>query len=179
MSAAGAAQEQAGRAELFERWITEHQPALRRIAAAYERDPGTREDLYQDICLAVWRALPSFRGEASVRTFLFRIAHNRATTHATRRRTLTGGDWAAAEAVPDPRPGADDNLAAGERRLELVQAMHRLPLLLRQVLILTLEDASQREIAEVLGVRENTVAARVSRARSALRRMLGTSGGGR
>ena len=44
-----------------------------RILSTYERDPSAREDMHQDLALAVWRALPSFRGAASHRTFIARI----------------------------------------------------------------------------------------------------------
>ena len=51
----------------YERILREQGPALRRAAGAYEFDPARREDLFQDICLALWQALPRFRGEASER----------------------------------------------------------------------------------------------------------------
>ena len=60
------------------RLLHEHDRALRRLAASYERDPSRQQDLVQEIWLAVWQALPRFRGECSERTFVFRIAHNRA-----------------------------------------------------------------------------------------------------
>ena len=63
------------------RLLQEHDRALRRMAASYERDPSRRQDLVQDIWLAVWQALPRFRNECSERTFVFRIAHNRAVSH--------------------------------------------------------------------------------------------------
>ena len=56
-------------------------PALRRVAASYERAPKDREDLLQEIALALWLALPRFRGECTLRSFVFRIAHNRGLTH--------------------------------------------------------------------------------------------------
>ena len=61
--------------------LTEHDAAIRRLIASYERDPSRRQDLVQDIWLAVWQALPRFRDECSERTFVFRIAHNRAVSH--------------------------------------------------------------------------------------------------
>src|SRR5215510_12930513 len=49
--------------------------ALSRLAASYTNNPSDRDDLFQDIALAIWKALPGFRGESSERTFIFRIAH--------------------------------------------------------------------------------------------------------
>ena len=59
---------------------------IRRLCAAYAFSAADREDLFQDIFLAVWRALPGFRGDSSVRTWLYRIAHNVAFTWQTRDR---------------------------------------------------------------------------------------------
>ena len=67
-----------GRDREFETLLGQHGPMLRRIAGSYEADPERRRELEQDILLAVWRALPRFRGEAPVRAFLARVAHNRA-----------------------------------------------------------------------------------------------------
>ena len=49
-------------------------PALLRLAASYTRNQSDRDDLFQEISLAIWKALPSFRGNSSERTFMFRIA---------------------------------------------------------------------------------------------------------
>ena len=59
---------------------------IRRLCAAYAASAADREDLFQDIFLAVWRALPGFRGDSSARTWLYRIAHNVALTWQTRDR---------------------------------------------------------------------------------------------
>ena len=72
------------------RLVSEHERAIRRLASSYERDVGRRQDLVQDIWLALWQALPGFRGDCSERTFVFRIAHNRGVSHIQhwrRRRT--------------------------------------------------------------------------------------------
>jgi RNA polymerase sigma-70 factor (ECF subfamily) len=152
--------------------------ALRRVAGAYERDPGRREDLFQDICLAVWQALPRFRGDSSERTFVFRIAHNRGLTHRSRRRPSAGTDLEiAAERLADPHPGPEAAAREGQRRERLREAVLALPLEPRQILTLTLEGLSNLEIADVLGITENNVAVRLNRARKALRQILETAGG--
>ena len=64
----------------FERVAHAYRGALQRLAAAYERDPHEQEDLVQDILFALWRALPSFRGECSERTFVYRVRATNAGT---------------------------------------------------------------------------------------------------
>src|SRR5207245_2506543 len=65
----------------YERIWLEYGASLGRLASSYEWEPQARQDLLQEIRLAIWVALPKFRNESSLRTFIFRIAHNRALTH--------------------------------------------------------------------------------------------------
>jgi RNA polymerase sigma-70 factor (ECF subfamily) len=154
-----------------ERIVRAYEPALRRLAAGYEADPAQREDLLQDMLLALWRALPRFRGDCSERTFVYRVAQNRALSHLARRRPA-GEELEHAHGEADPRPGPEEMAALAQRREALRRALHGLPLPQRQMLLLALEDLPMREIAEVLGITENNAAVRLSRARAALRRAL-------
>jgi RNA polymerase sigma-70 factor (ECF subfamily) len=157
------------------RLLQEHDRSLRRLAASYERDPARQEDLVQDIWFAVWRALPRFRDECSERTFVFRIAHNRAVSHVDhwqRRRTDLLDDDAPIEA-PDSDP--EHSLSQQQRHERLRAAVQALPLSMRQVVVLTLEGLSHAEIAEVLGITDNNVAVRLTRARAELARRLGSA----
>ena len=155
------------------RLLYEHDRALRRLAASYERDPSKQQDLVQDIWLAVWQALPRFRGECSERTFVFRIAHNRAVSHVDhwqRRRTdCLDEDAPLATSQPDP----EHALSAQQRHERLRTAVQSLPIALRQIVVLSLEGLGHAEIADIAGITENNVAVRLSRARAALSRLLG------
>jgi RNA polymerase sigma-70 factor (ECF subfamily) len=158
------------------RLLEQHDPAIRRLAVGYERDPMRRQDLVQDIRLALWQALPSFRGGCAERTFVFRIAHNRAVSHIQHwRRRHT-------EALPDDAPiaddGADPERAASlrQRQRRLQAAVQRLPLGLRQVVVLTLEGLTHAEIGDVLGITGNNVAVRLTRARAALAQLMENDG---
>ena len=155
----------------IKRIVGAHEPALRRLAASYEANPAQREDLVQDMLLALWRALPRFRGECSERTFVYRVAQNRALSHLLQRRPAAEGlDRAAEEA--DPRPGPEELASRSQRRQALWTALRTLPLAQRQVVVLALEELPLREIAEILGITENNAAVRLSRARAALREAL-------
>ena len=158
--------------ERYDRILREHGPALRRVAAIYEADPVRREDLFQDVCLALWQALPRFRGDCSERTFAFRIAHNRGLTHGWKARGATA-DLAEAEEIPDHGRDPESELFDRDRRERLREAVRRLPPGARQVVALSLEGLSHREIGEVLGMTENNVAVRLNRARKLLREILG------
>jgi len=161
--------------ERIEQVLAEHGALVRRVAATYERDPAAREDLLQEILLALWRALPRFRGESSERTFVLRVAHNRGLTHAFRRRPR-GLPLDEAGEVADPGPGPERSATLAQRRERLLGALHRLPLATRQILSLGLEGLSGAEIAALLGITENNANVRLSRARRALRAELERGG---
>jgi RNA polymerase sigma-70 factor (ECF subfamily) len=163
-----------GGAEL-ERVLGSYGALMRRVTWAYERDAAAREDLLQEILLALWRALPRFRGECAERTFVLRVAHNRAVTHSFRRPPRTA-DLEAVQEVADPRPGPEHDAANAQRRDRMLAALHRLPLPARQILTFHLEGLAGGEIAELLGITENNANVRLSRARRALEAELGRGG---
>ena len=138
---------------------------LRRLANAYARSPAEREDLFQEIALALWTALPAFRGDSSERTWLYRVAHNtaiRLTTKRTRRaRHEQPGDG------PEPVSSADPESSAinDQQRQLLWSAVHALPLLDRQLVVLHLEGLSAADIKGITGLSAANVAMRVTRAR--------------
>jgi RNA polymerase sigma-70 factor (ECF subfamily) len=158
------------------RLLAEHGAVIARVAASYERDRGRQQDLVQEIAIALWRALPGFRGDCAERTFVLRIAHYRGITHSSRRRPAGKAlDEVAEPAAPDPGPERD--AAARQRVARLRRALPALPLGQRQVLVLALEGLSHRDIGEVLGLTENAVAVRLNRARGALRARLAAEEG--
>jgi RNA polymerase sigma-70 factor (ECF subfamily) len=157
--------------------LTEHGAALRRLARAYASDPGDADDLFQEIGFAIWRALPFFRGDCSLRTFAFRIGHNRGLSHRWRNRRRHAADDGQTEQLVDQRPTPDVVVTEDQRREVLFEAVRRLPDLPRQVVLLSLEGLGNQEIAQVLGITENNVAVRLVRARKALRAILETMGG--
>ena len=160
------------RAEVrFGRLLREHGPALNRRAAGYEWDPVERQDLLQDIALAIWRALPAFRGESSERTFVFRIAHNRCITHLSKRRVNVSLEEAQID-VEDPSANAEAVLAEEQEHQRLLAAIRLLPPIHREVLVLALEGMGYREIADVVGIGESNVGVRLNRARERLKELL-------
>jgi len=154
----------------FHQLLSGNGGALSRLAASYTNNPSDRDDLFQDIALAIWKALPGFRGESSERTFIFRIAHNRAITYIAQRRPAAASSDEVE--VPDPRPNPEKGFAREQQETRLFEAIHRLPIEYRQVITLTLEDMSYTEIADVLGIGESNVGVRLNRARQMLRDML-------
>jgi RNA polymerase sigma-70 factor (ECF subfamily) len=156
----------------FEALLSANRPALARLAASYATSPADRDDLLQEIAMGLWLALPGFRAECSERTFLFRIAHNRCISHLARRRPQVSLDEMEIDPV-DHGVTPDAGVADAQQAERLQAAVRRLPLSYRQVIVLLLEDLDYRQIAEVLGISESNVGARLTRARTLLRAQLG------
>jgi RNA polymerase sigma-70 factor (ECF subfamily) len=141
-----------------------------RLAGSYTNSRSDRDDLFQDIALAIWQALPRFRGDSSERTFIFRIAHNRAITFIAQRRASMTSDEEVE--LPDPRPNPEKGLAQEQQEARLLEAIHQLPIEYRQVITLSLEDLTYTEIAQIMGIGESNVGVRLNRARQMLRKLL-------
>jgi RNA polymerase sigma-70 factor (ECF subfamily) len=160
-------------AQGFETLLAEHGAALWRLASGYTDDHSEREDLYQEIVLALWLAMPRFRGECSQRTFVFRVAHNRGLTHRRLRRRIGWEPLADEETLPAATTSPLARTVETHARRRLYDAIRGLPAGQRQVVMMTLEELSQREIAEVLGISEGNVAVRLHRAKKGLAALLG------
>ncbi len=155
----------------FDELLREHGPALWRVIASYAPPGAERDDLGQEVLVAVWQALPRFRSESSPRSFVLRIAHNRGLSHAWRRARQAPSGSELPE-LADPGPGADERAVAHERVELFLRHLRALPLGQRQVLALSLEGLPHAEIAAIAGITPENVAVRLGRAREALRRSI-------
>jgi RNA polymerase sigma-70 factor (ECF subfamily) len=134
------------------------------LCSGHRRDPSDQQDLFQEIAVALWTALPHFRGGASERTWLYRIAHNVALTDWSRRQRKRSQE------VPfdlDPPTAPED-----DRRGVLLDAVRRLEPVERELTMLYLEGLSTREIGDVLGISEGATAVRLTRVRHRLTQIL-------
>ena len=134
---------------------------IRRLCAVYAASAADRDDLWQDIFVAVWRALPGYRRDASVRTWLYRIAHNVALTWQARDRRRRSREVHLDADVPD----ADE---VDLRRVALNRAIAQMNPVDRTFTLLWLEGLTASEIEGVTGVKSATVAVRLSRIRKQL-----------
>jgi RNA polymerase sigma factor (sigma-70 family) len=150
--------------------LRQHGGLIARIARAHESDRGRCEELVQDIQLAVWQALPRFRAEANIRTYVARIAQNRAVTHVAREARVPIA--AALDPFDDVLPSAEqtpeDAVLQADRRRQLEKAVRALPIGLRLTVTLALEGFSPDEVATVLGISTSAAAVRLHRAKTTL-----------
>jgi RNA polymerase sigma-70 factor, ECF subfamily len=135
------------------------------------------EDLTQEVFAKVSQALPGFRGESSVSTWVYRIATNTAFDRMRspafqRTRQLTSE---IPEAATGPSPGIEHDLARTEMNACLRRYIEALPAGYRSVLLLSEDEGlTNQQIAEALGLTLDTVKIRLHRARARLRARLGS-----
>lgn len=194
--AGGAAEDQflerlkAGDTAAFSRLVEERSGDIYALLHRLTEDPEEARDLTQEVFLQAFRNIGSFRGEADLRTWLYRIAVNQARNRwrwwKRRRRDRTvsldapaGDDAAATLASNLPDSGGDDpeqQALARERERALLTALHSLARPYREVVLLRdIEGLSYEEVALALGLNVGTVKSRLSRGRAELRRRLESS----
>ena len=157
-----------GDSTAFSALITRHYDRVFRLAFRLTGARAEAEDLTQDICAALPAKLTAFRGEARFTTWLYRVtvnaAHDRRRRRATHAKAAQG--WGEVETAR--RAEAEETRSALDW---LTEAMGALPEDLRDTLALVLDDMTQAEAGEVLGVSEGTIAWRISEAKKRLRTM--------
>lgn len=153
---------------LYERAAAEYGAALVRLARGYEADPDKRRDLLQEIHLALWRSFNGFHGECSLRTWAYRVAHNVATSWVIRQRRARPQMLLSLEdAEPlQIEPNSDRHLALAR----LMDLIHRLKPVDRQIILSYLDGMDAGEIAELTGLSPGNVATKVHRIKNILAR---------
>ena len=144
--------------------------ALERLARAYEVDSEKRRDLLQEIHMAIWRSFESYASLCSLRTWVYRVAHNTATSYVLRQRRRRKEIFVnldEVEVLSDPHEPetAADRRKILERLLELIQ---RLKPLDRQVMLSYLEGEDAGSIAEITGLSSANVATKIHRLKNVL-----------
>ncbi|WP_132998803.1 sigma-70 family RNA polymerase sigma factor [Luteimonas arsenica] len=141
-------------------------PQLWRAVCGYELNPAMREELLQEVLLAIWQSLPRLRDPDLLLPFVLRIAHNLGASHV-RAETRMPSPVPFDDTLHDVADPATTNACA--RTQWLFEALATLPLSLRQVLMLQLEGFDYQEIADMLGISVENVGVRLHRARGRLK----------
>ncbi len=169
------ARAQQGDRAAFAALVRAHQDEVYSLARRLVGDPHLAADVAQETLVRAWRALPRFRGEAQLSTWLHRITVNTAWTQRDRARRHAAIPLDDYRETPAP-PGPDDPATAGELlelRGRLGTALDRLPEGHRQVVVMKdVYGWSHNEIAEVMGISVTAAKVRLHRARARLARDL-------
>lgn len=146
-----------------------HGGAMQRLARAMEANPDRRNDLLQEMHVALWRSLGKFDGRCSLKTWVYRVAHNVAATYVGRETRRNRGQ-VAVDAIGE-LAGADNPASDYEREdaLERLNGWIRtLKPADRQVMTLYLEDLDAASIGEIMGIKPGAVMTRISRLKARL-----------
>ena len=149
-------------------------PMVYRLAFRLLQDGSLAEDVTQDAMLRLWRIAPDWRsGEAKVSTWLYSVAFNlsRDRMRQARRRAAQALDDVAEPA--DPTPGAAASLQARQQVDALQEALAELPERQRQAVVLRhIEELSNPEIAEIMGITVEAVESLTARGKRGLAKAL-------
>ena len=163
---------------LFTEAIDRFGGALARLARGYEADADLRRDLEQELQVALWQSLAAFDDRCSLSTWVWRVAHNRATSHMLANKRHAQRGWASIEEVEIADANATPfERADSDRAMALILSIiDRLDPPDRQILLLYLEGVAGAEIGAVTGVSPDAVAAKIHRFKSMLTRRFGGAG---
>jgi RNA polymerase sigma-70 factor (ECF subfamily) len=160
-----------GQDELYREAAASYAASLSRLARAYEADPDKRRDLLQDIHIALWRSFASFHGGCSRRTWVYRVAHNAATSHVLRQRRSRHNLVSLEEIENLPDRNDHHRAALQQETVERLLAMIRtLKPLDRQVILFYLEGFDGASIGEITGLSAGNVATKIHRIKNILAR---------
>lgn len=149
---------------LYQEAVAAFGDALQRLARGYAPDRDGRRDLLQEIHVALWRSLESFNGQCSLRTWVYRVAHNRAISLTLRPREKQARLLALDEVEPAAVAVDVDRAIDAQRALEQVHALiASFNAIDREVMLLYLEEVDAASIAEITGLSPSNVATKVHR----------------
>jgi RNA polymerase sigma-70 factor (ECF subfamily) len=149
----------------YEKAATEFGDAIGRLAYAYERDPDKRKDLVQDIHFELWKSFKIFDGRSSIRTWVYRVAHNTGASHISKNKRISQNNYLSIDDVGEI-PDQTDYIDTFERIDQLDQLMgliQHLGPLDRQIITLYLEDLDAASIGEIAGMSPGAIATKIHR----------------
>jgi len=155
----------------FEGVLSEHHAMISRVVSTYEMKKALQEELYQEISVALWRALPKFDNQSSLKTYILSIAHKRSVSHVAKHvREPSSVDIAEHEFSGENCPS--ETIRSNQQMDRLMNALMHLPIIDRQLVTLALEGMSYKEISEILGISVSNVGVKLNRAKQKLNEML-------
>jgi RNA polymerase sigma-70 factor (ECF subfamily) len=157
--------------KLYEEALALYKNALERLVRAYESNSDKQGDLLQDVHLALWQSFQNYEERCSLRTWVYRVAHNTAASHVVREQRTSLRKWVGLEAVDAVTIGTASEVP--ERKLDLdrlLELIHQLNPFARQLMLLYLEGMDAESIGDVTGLSAGNVRVQMHRIRTILSR---------
>ena len=149
----------------FTRLVREHKNTVYAVCYMFSKDSDEIEDLFQEILIRLWKGFGSFREEADVRTWVYRVALNCCLNADKKRRR--GGERVPLSVDIDPYEGTDDRALQTKR---LYARINRLGLVDRALILLWLEGLSYEEIGAIVGISVKNVSFQLHRIKEELKK---------
>lgn len=151
----------------FTELVRLHDDMIKRICFGYARTSEEFDDLHQDTLVNIWQGLPKFNGNSSVKTWVYRVALNTCVSSVRLRSRRIG-------AVPfyDVVDFTDESAERAVEIKELHESISRLEPVDKAIVMMWLDEYSYDEIADTIGIKRNTVATRLHRAKEKLRKII-------
>lgn len=148
----------------FTQLIEENRGIIHKICMMYTSTQADKEDLYQEICLQLWRSFRTYRRDSKFSTWLYRVALNTAisSVRKDRRRVAT------VQLDQMEHFVSRDSEREGKTRM-LFKAVAKLNKVDRAIILLWLEEKEYAEISEVMGISKSAVSVRLVRIRERLK----------
>jgi RNA polymerase sigma-70 factor, ECF subfamily len=158
-------------AALFAQIYAEHIGIVWKTVHAFALSKEDRDDLFQEIVIALWDALPNFEARAKLSTYVYRIAHRRALNWKRSQRRY--GNKLARYEQDFPALTIAQSDPADQARLDwLYAAINSLKPLDRTICLLYLDGISYREMSEIVGLTEDNIGIRVHRCKQQLTQLI-------
>lgn len=153
----------------FVKLVNENQGLIHKVCILYETDKEARNDLFQEIVLQLWKSFPTFRGEAKITTWMYRIALNTAISGLRKlgRKIKTEELEEFHFNISDH---AEDHFEEDFQRLQW--AIRQLTEIERAMIMMALDEVPYDEIAENIGITQNNVRVRMNRIREKIRNLI-------
>lgn len=152
----------------FEKLVKENEPLIYKVCRMYAYSEVSRQDLFQEIIIQLWRAYPKFRGESKLSTWLYRVAINTAITGLRKEKRFrpTHDSHKLPIHISDATPEAEEELLG-----QLYTAIEQLNKIEKAIVMLYLEDKSYEEMEDILGMSQGNLRVRMNRIKEKLRQL--------
>lgn len=163
----------ASREQQFKEWVEKYKAILIRIVRSFAAQLSDQDDLFQEILLQLWISLPKFKGQSEESTWIYRVAFNTALTwKRSGKRKDRNLQLLPPEQVQDGCEKKTSQFGDEQVIERLYQSIHSLPIVDASLVLLALDGLSYKQMAEVLGITESSVGARLNRAKAKLAELL-------
>lgn len=147
--------------------VQEHQGIIRKVCHLYGRNDADRDDLYQEIVIQLWKAFGSFRGDAKISTWMYRIALNTAISNLRKQSRKVALSFP--EFIPKDEAETYEEKLKEEKLQQMYAAIGRLTEVEKAIVMLYLEDKSYDEMEEILGIGNGALRVKMNRIKEKLR----------